>query len=429
VETGAATFDAAGKLARLVGVTTDITDRKQLEDDLRRAKAGLEERVKERTAELRASSVYTRSLIDASLDPLVTISADGAITDANRASEEMTGVSRQELVGSDFSNYFTEPEKARTGYLTVFRDGFVKDYPLELRNRDGYTTPVLYNASVYRDETGKVAGVFAAARDISRLKRAEEALRKEHGELEKRVEERTLELTKRTAQLEEVNKELESFSYSVSHDLRAPLRAIDGFSRMILKQQRDNFDENTRHRFDQIIENTRMMELLIEDLLALSRLGREALSVSGLNLEDLSRDVWEEVKTTRPGCTADLKINPMPPAMGDRLLIRQVLVNLFSNALKFSRNRKTPLVEAGGHRAEGENIYYVRDNGVGFDMQYHDKLFGVFQRLHSRAEYEGTGVGLAIVHRLIQRHGGRVWAEGEVDKGATFYFTLPTAGE
>ena len=168
------------------------------------------------------------------------------------------------------------------------------------------------------------------------------------------------------------------------------------------------------------------MEQLIDGLLALSRLGKEALSLSTLEMADLTRDVWEDLRANNPVSPIDFKINPVPTVKGDRLLIKQALNNLLSNAIKFSRTRDVPFIEVGGYSAERENVYYVRDNGVGFDMRYYDRLFGIFKSLHSAADYEGTGIGLAIVQRIILRHGGRVWAESEVDKGATFYFTLPT---
>jgi PAS domain S-box-containing protein len=243
------------------------------------------------------------------------------------------------------------------------------------------------------------------------------------GELERRQAE--MELKERTHQLENANTELESFSYSVSHDLRAPLRAIDGYSKMILRQQGDKFDENTKRQFDVIRNNAKMMGQLIDDLLAFSRLGRESLSISRLNMEVLTRDAWEELKVINPDRRIDLKIDHIPPGMGARSLIKQALVNILSNAIKFTRVREAPLVDVGGYGTETENVYYVRDNGIGFDMQYHDKLFGVFQRLHSDEEYEGTGIGLALVQRIINRHGGRVWAESTVEEGACFYFTLP----
>ena len=230
-------------------------------------------------------------------------------------------------------------------------------------------------------------------------------------------------------QLEAANKELESFSYSVSHDLRAPLRAIDGYSRMILRKHADKLDEEMRGKFNVIMDNTRKMSQLIDDLLAFSRLGKTQLSVAKLDMGVMIREVWEEMRATNPERNLKLTIGAIPPAAGDRGLIRQVLVNLLSNAVKFTRQRPEALIEVGGHLKDPECIYTVRDNGAGFDMQYYDKMFGVFQRLHSAQDFEGTGVGLAIVQRIIHRHGGRVWAEGEVDKGATFYFTLPTQPE
>ena len=233
-------------------------------------------------------------------------------------------------------------------------------------------------------------------------------------------------LMERTTQLESANKELESFSYTVAHDLRAPLRAIDGYSKMILRKHADNFDEESRAKFSVIRDNTRLMGQLIEDLLALSRLGRAEMSTVTVDIGGLIREIWEELKATNPDRRLTLKIVEIPPCRGDGGLIKQVLVNLLSNAVKFTRKRKEAVIEVGGYHQDSEIVYSVRDNGVGFDMRYYDKMFGVFQRLHSADDFEGTGVGLAIVQRIIHRHGGRVWAESEPDKGATFYFSLPT---
>jgi signal transduction histidine kinase len=277
-----------------------------------------------------------------------------------------------------------------------------------LRRKDtGETWVGNYSFSPIRNKDGVIVGSVVTARDITERKRIDESLA-EH-----------------SAKLEALNKELESFAYSVSHDLRAPLRAIDGYSRMILKQQGDKFDENTKRLFEVIRHNTKMMGQLIDDLLALSRLGRGALSISEWNMGELIKDVWEELKANNPERPIDLKTEPVPRCLGDRSLMKQVLVNLLSNSIKFTRIREIPSIAAGGYATETEHVYYIRDNGIGFDMQYHDKLFGVFQRLHNADEYEGTGVGLALVQRIVHRHGGRVWAESEVDKGATFYFTLP----
>jgi PAS domain S-box-containing protein len=372
------------------------------------------------TAQKQASQ-YARSLIEASLDPLVTISPDGKITDVNKATETVTGFSRERLIGSDFSDYFTEQEKAREGYQKVLSQGLVKDYPLTIHHTSGRLTDVLYNAAVYMSESGKMQGVFAAARDITERKRAEEEIRKLNAELEQRVRDRT-------AQLEAANKELEAFSYSVSHDLRAPLRAIDGFSRVILEDYIDKLDDEGKRYLNIIRSNTQKMGQLIDDLLVFSRLGRQEISISDVDIEKLARNVFKELKPTVSEREIQFEIKELPSAPGDQSTIRQVFANLLSNAVKFTRPRETTKIEMGGRCEGNENVYYVKDNGVGFDMQYVNKLFGVFQRLHSAEEFEGTGVGLAIVQRIIHRHGGRVWAEGKVNDGAIFYFTLPRKG-
>jgi PAS domain S-box-containing protein len=237
------------------------------------------------------------------------------------------------------------------------------------------------------------------------------------------------ELMERAGQLEEVNKDLESFGFSIGHDLRAPLRAITGYAQMILKKQGERYDEETRRRFQMITDNAEAMGRLIDDLLAFSRLGSQAVAKTSLDMEKLAGEVWQELRNINPGREMTLKIGPMPTTCGDRALIRQVYSNLLGNAVKFTQGRDPAMVEAGSCIQDDETVYYVRDNGIGFDMRFYDKLFGVFQRLHGDEEYKGTGIGLALVQRIILRHGGRLWAEGEVDKGATFYFTLPTRQE
>jgi two-component system sensor kinase len=235
-------------------------------------------------------------------------------------------------------------------------------------------------------------------------------------------------LRERTAELEALNKELESFSYSVSHDLRAPLRAIDGYARSIFKKQGDKFDDDTRRKFNDIRLNARMMGQLIDDLLAFSRLGKKHMSISKLDMDAVIMDVWKELQTANPERDMKLTLNSMPSGYGDRTLIKQVCFNLLANAVKFTKFRVPAHIEVGGCSEGNEDIYYIKDNGVGFNMAYYDKLFGVFQRLHNPDDFEGTGVGLATIQRIIHRHDGRVWAEGKVDEGATFYFSLPRKG-
>lgn len=240
-------------------------------------------------------------------------------------------------------------------------------------------------------------------------------------DLERRVEERT-------AQLNATIRELEAFSYSISHDLRAPLRAIDGFSKMLQDDYQTKLDAEGKRLIDVIRHNTLNMGRLIDGLLAFSRLGRQQIGHVNLSMSDLVKDAIEEVRGSMNGRDIDFRISHLPDTVGDRVLLRQVLINILSNAVKFSRDRKPAIIEIGGASESGDNHYYIRDNGVGFESRYADKMFGVFQRLHAATEFEGTGLGLAIVQRIVQRHGGRVWAEGAPGNGATIHFSLPKAG-
>ena len=278
----------------------------------------------------------------------------------------------------------------------------------------------MVKAPVFNSE-GKIIGTQGILFDITDRRVAEEKIRELNADLEQRV-------TLRTAELETANKELEAFSYSVSHDLRAPLRAINGFSEMVLEDYGGLLPEKGKHFLQVIQQDGLRMGNLIDDLLAFSRLGRERLRPQLVDTEQLVRRTLEELSAETEGREVELRIGPLPACQGDPALLKQVWVNLLCNALKYSRGRKPAVVEVGCAGEAGEQVYFVRDNGAGFDMQYDDKLFGVLQRLHNSDEFEGTGVGLAIVQRIIHRHGGRIWAKAEVDRGATFYFTLKSAG-
>lgn len=273
-----------------------------------------------------------------------------------------------------------------------------------------FSFPIIVTST---DEVGILSRAF---------RRMTDALLEANAALERRVIERT-------ADLERANKELEAFSYSVSHDLRAPLRAIDGFSRILIEDHSHLLDPEARRVLSVVCASSKHMGKLIDDLLAFSRLSRAELEKSRVDMTALARAVVDELWREDSGQPAPVVVPSLPPARASEPMIRQVFANLIGNALKYSQIRPAPLVELGSYHEPEETVYYVRDNGVGFDMQYAGKLFGVFQRMHRQDQFEGTGIGLAIVARIIGRHGGRVWAEGEVDKGATFYFTLPKGEE
>ncbi|HZF99923.1 MAG TPA: ATP-binding protein [Chitinophagales bacterium] len=230
---------------------------------------------------------------------------------------------------------------------------------------------------------------------------------------------------KRATELENVNRELESFSYSVSHDLRAPLRAIHGFTQVLIEDYIDQLDDDARIVLDEIVSNSRKMSLLIDNLLELSRMGKKQVTLVEVNMKLLANSVVAELQQLESHRSITFTVKALPNVSGDKNLLKQVFVNLISNALKYTNKKKEAEIEIGSTCEDGECVYYVKDNGAGFDMQYYDKLFGVFQRLHSESEFEGNGVGLAIIQKIVSKHNGRVWAEGKVNEGACFYVSLP----
>ncbi|MEN6624381.1 MAG: PAS domain S-box protein [Smithella sp.] len=389
---------------------------------------------KEQDAALQESEQRLADIIDFLPDAIFAIDLSGSVIAWNRAMEELTGVKRKDILGKDNYEYAMTFYGKKIPALIDQALGYVavdeKNFDFVRREGDiliaqgdinlkGKTLTLWRKIAPLRDSHGNIVGAIESFHDISELKKMEKTLQKAYDELEIRVKERT-------SQLEAVNSELESFSYSVSHDLRAPLRAIDGFSRMILKRHGANFDEDTQNKFNVIRHNTETMGQLIDGLLELSRLGRKALVMSTIDMDNIIKEVWEEIQVINQNRKMSLVIKPPPQAFGDRQLMRQVYSNLLANAVKFTKNKDVAQIETGGFTdREKGSVYYVKDNGAGFDMAYYDKLFGVFQRLHRTEEFEGTGIGLATVQRIINKHGGHVWAEGKVDEGATFYFSLP----
>jgi signal transduction histidine kinase len=268
-------------------------------------------------------------------------------------------------------------------------------------------------------------GVTLYTRDITDETRARTDLEAAKAQIERMNTELEDRVQERTAQLNATIGELEAFSYTVSHDLRAPLRAIDGFSRLLFEDYHSKLDAEGQRLLEVIRNSTVKMGKLVDGLLAFSRLGRQVMGASMIDMEELAREAFNEANAIENQSNVEVRFANLPPAIGDKVLLRQVFINLFSNALKFTRGREPALIEAGSTTENDENVFYVKDNGAGFDMRYADKLFGVFQRLHAVTEFEGTGLGLAIVQRIVHRHGGRVWAKGKPGEGAIVYFSLP----
>jgi PAS domain S-box-containing protein len=618
-------FEKDGSLLGGFGTVTDITQRKKMEEELRKSRDELEIRVKERTAELdesvaelqkqvqhrikaeealRSSALYMRGLLEASLDPLITISPEGKITDVNKATELVTGAAREQLIGTDFSDYFTEPQNAREGYQQVFAEGFVMDYPLTIRHRDGRITDVLYNATVYKNEADEVQGVFAAARDVTERKQAErrqgvtnsllelyakKATRKEYldsavevirnwsgcefvgirirdnegnipyesyvgfdkdflalenalhlgrdkcvciraildnpqqqeqkfmsaggsfycndspaflnglteqqkkeyrgncikrgfqsiavvpiryrdevlgaihladykkdmvllpkiqfiettvspliGEAinrfnaEAELEKYRLHLEDlvkhRTEELARSNKDLEQFAYVASHDLQEPLRAVSGFVGLLKHHLEGTLDEKKTEYMNFAIDGVTRMQALINGLLEYSRVdtrGKPPESTdSRAVLEQALLDLQASIKESGAKVTAD----HLPTVNVDPVQLAQLFTNLIGNAIKF-RSDLPPKIKISASRQDSSWKFAVSDNGIGIEPQYAERIFLIFQRLHTRKKYPGTGIGLSICKKIVERHGGRIWVESKQEHGSTFYFTVPDIGE
>ena len=355
----------------------DITDRKMVVDALKEL------------------SAYNRSLIEASLDPLVTISPGGKIQDVNAATENVTGYPRDKLIGTDFSDYFTEPERAREGYHRVFSEGNVLDYLLEIRHSDGHITPVLYNATVYRDPDGNVLGVFAAARDIAERKKAEEQR----------------ELLIR--ELAQKNAELDRFTYTVSHDLKGPLLSIRAFLDVLEDDLKSGDSGRAMKDIAMASESAEKLEHLITTLLDLSRSGRIVDIPVRIPFTDLAREAAGLLDASLHQHNVTLEIpDNLPEISGDRYRLLQVMTNLLDNAVKFMGDQKEPRVEVGVRPDAGTTVFFVRDNGMGIKKEELPKVFGLYERFNP--DIPGTGVGLATVKRIIEAHGGKIWAESGV---------------
>jgi PAS domain S-box-containing protein len=340
--------------------------------------------------------------------------------DVNPAWVNTFGYLKTEVVGKLFKDFLTPKyQKIYEETCTKIKSsGEIRGVEFEMLCKDGRTIITLFDGKIGLDDEGNFKQTYCVLSDITLRKQAEEKIKRLNEELEQKVK-------FRTANLEAANKELEAFSYSVSHDLRAPLRAIDGFSRILSNEFKDKINPETDRLINIIRNNAQKMGQLIDDILNFSRIGRQEMAEAEIDMKMLTKEVYIEIAKIDDIANITFDFQDMPSARADKNMMKRVIENLLRNAIKFTRTKPLRNIKIGGYVENDENIYYIEDNGVGFDMKYVDKLFNVFQRLHTADEFEGTGVGMAIVKRIIQRHGGRVWAVGEENIGATIYFTLP----
>ena len=365
------------------------------------------------------AAAHFAALVGSSDDAIVGKDLAGIVTSWNSGAEKIFGYPAAEMIGQSITKLIpADRQQEEEAILGRIRRGeSVRHFETVRVRKDGSTVDVSVTVSAIRDPDGRIVGASKVARDITERKRAEATIQRFNAELERRVAERT-------EQLQAANRELEAFSYSVSHDLRAPLRAIDGFSQAVLEDFGARMPPEGLRYLQTIRAGAQRMGALIDDLLDFARLNRKTVHAQDVETHRIVAEALEDLGSPWPCRQVEIRIGDLPGCHGDPAMLKQAWMNLLSNALKYTRKRERATIEIGCTKEGGQMIYFVRDNGTGFDMRYSGKLFGVFQRLHRPEEYEGTGVGLAIVQRIVHRHGGKVWAEAAVDRGASFYFTL-----
>jgi len=362
----------------------------------------------------------TAAIVESSLDAINATTLEGTVVRWNKGSEKIYGYSAAEAKGRPVSFLVppNRPNELPQILKRIKRGERIEHYETVRMRKDGKQIDVSLTVSPVKNARGEITGISAIGRDITYRKQTEERIRTLNVELKLRL-----------AELAATNKDLESFTYSVAHDLRAPLRHIDGFSQLLVEEKSAEFSDQARHYLTRIRNGTRQMGQLVDELLNLARVGRKELALQSTRLNSLVEEVLTDLKPEVDRRVIDWQISQLPCVDCDRVLMKQVFANLLANAVKFTRSRERAVIEVGTLTRNGPLTIFVRDNGVGFNMKYAEKLFGVFQRLHSQEDFEGTGVGLATVQRILHKHSGRIWAQAELDQGASFYFTLGDSEE
>ncbi len=416
--------DANDQVIRWFGIDTDISGLKQAEERL----AMQAEDLARSRQDLQTQSLLLQSILDSLEEGVVAADQQGKFILWNPAATRIVGLGPADLPMDEWNTHYgtflpdtVTPFPREQNPLARAIDGEVSSAVFYIRNANLKSGAwIESNGAPLRDMHGSLRGGVIAFRDITQRKADEREIQKLNEDLEETI-------ALRTAQLQTANQELQAFTYSVSHDLRSPLRHISGFSRILMTDFGPGMLPDARAHLQRIADAVTRMGQLVDGLLSLARLGRQALTIQSNSLNAIVQQVITMLQPECDGRAVEWRIADLPAVEGDRILVAQVFQNLLSNALKYSRGRNPAVIEIGSTQREGEPaVIFVRDNGAGFNMQYAGKLFEVFQRMHSESEFEGTGVGLATVHRIIQKHGGRVWAEAETDRGATFFFTLPS---
>lgn len=393
---------------------------RSLSKALAEARQQIEERRKAESRLRESEALFSTAFRNSPVAMSIMRASDRCYMDVNETFLKLIEFQRDEVIGKTSAELGIlvvqgTDDAIDQRWARLYSQGRIPNFEGKLRRRSGEIREMLMSVELIHMDGEPV--VLTTSIDITERNRSAAQIRALNAQLEQRV-------NQRTAQLMATNKELESFAYSVSHDLRAPLRAVTGFSNSLNAQYRNILPEPAQHCVERIQANGLRMAQLIDDLLNLSRIGRQYMSYGTVAMRTLVLQVVDELKADEQLAGAELVVGDLPPCRGDTVLLKQVWFNLISNAIKYSQKTAQPHIEIGYETLDDQTAYYVRDNGVGFDMKYAENLFGAFQRLHKAEEYEGTGIGLAIVRRIITRHGGRVWAQAEVNKGATFYFVI-----